>query len=49
MNLGETIFSQLMKHVPLYEFKKCVTRYNGNFGVRTFSCWDQFANAMHAN
>src|SRR3989344_924192 len=43
MNLGETIFSQLMKHVPLYEFKKCVTRYNENFGVRTFSCWDQFA------
>lgn len=36
------IFSQLMDFVPRYEFRKCVTRYQGNSRVRTFSCWDQF-------
>ncbi len=24
------------------QFRKCVERYNGNKGVRSFSCWDQF-------
>ena len=27
---------------PAYEFQKCVTRYDGNFGKRSFSCLDQF-------
>ncbi len=26
----------------MYEFRKCVNRYNGNFRSRTFSCFDQF-------
>jgi len=39
---GQMIFSQLMDFVPRYEFRKCVTRYQGNSRVRTFSCWDQF-------
>ncbi|MFH1235460.1 MAG: IS4 family transposase [Parcubacteria group bacterium] len=42
MNTGTTIFSQLMEHIPIYEFRKCVERYNGNAHVRTFSCWDQY-------
>ncbi len=42
MNAGTTIFSQLMEHVPRYEFGKCVERYGGEVRVRTFSCWDQF-------
>ena len=39
---GRMIFSQLMDFIPRYEFRKCVTRYQGNSRVRTFSCWDQF-------
>ena len=39
---GRMIFSQLMDYIPRYEFRKCVTRYQGNSRVRTFSCWDQF-------
>ena len=42
MNSGKTIFSQVMDFLPLYEFRKCVERYNGNYKVRSFSCWDQF-------
>jgi hypothetical protein len=42
MNVGTTIFSQLMEHIPRYEFGKCVGRYGGAVRVRTFTCWDQF-------
>lgn len=42
MNHGRYIFSQLMDFVPRYEFNKCVQRYNGDFRVRRFSCWQQF-------
>ena len=42
MNQGQTIFSQLMDFVPMYEFRTCVRRYRGNYRVRSFSCWTQF-------
>lgn len=31
-----------MDFIPLYEFRKCVKRYNGNHKIKSFSCWDQF-------
>ncbi len=42
MNTGKTIFSQLMEFLPLYEFRQCVERYDGNHKVHSFSCLDQF-------
>ena len=42
MNSGKTIFSQLMEFVPAYEFRKCVEQYDGNYKIKSFSCWDQF-------
>ena len=42
MNSGKTVFSQIMNYLPLYEFRKCVNRYNGNFHTSSFSCLDQF-------
>ena len=42
MNLGRTVFAQVMAHAPTYEFKKCVSRYGGDSRNRGFSCWDQF-------
>jgi len=42
MNSGKTIFSQLMDFLPTYEFQQCVERYNGNYKVKSFSCWNQF-------
>jgi transposase len=42
VNVGQTVFSQLMEHLPRYEFQKCVTRYRGDYQQKSFSCWDQF-------
>ena len=42
MNSGKTIFTQLMDFHSPYEFRQCVQRYNGNFKIKSFSCWDQF-------
>jgi len=42
MNLGQTVFAQLMDFVPAHEFRRCVERYRGNYKVSRFSCWDQF-------
>jgi hypothetical protein len=42
MNRGRTVFSQIMDFVPMYEFRKCVQRYDGSYKVRKFSCWDHF-------
>ena len=41
MNHGRSIFAQLIDHLPVHEFRKCVDRYDGNHRVRSFSCWDQ--------
>jgi len=42
MNPGATVFSQIMDSLPLYEFNKCVLRYDGNFRVKSFTCLNQF-------
>jgi hypothetical protein len=42
MNSKRTVFSQVMDHLPLHEFRKCVKRYQGNFKVRAFTCLEQF-------
>jgi hypothetical protein len=42
MLTGEFVFSQLMAFFSKYEFNKCVTRYQGNYRVSSFSCRDQF-------
>ena len=42
MNLGRTVFSQIMEHLPEYEFQKCVARYRGDSHLRGFSCLDQY-------
>jgi hypothetical protein len=42
MNAGQTVFSQLMDHLPSYEFQKCAERYRGDAHHRGFSCRDQY-------
>ena len=42
MNVGRTVFAQLLDYLPSYEFHKCVTRYRGDYQQKTFSCWDQY-------
>jgi hypothetical protein len=48
MNSGQTIFSQIMDFLPLHEFRKCVSRYRGDYKVRTLSCLDQFLSMSFA-
>lgn len=42
MNVRKTVFAQLMSFFPDYEFNKCVTKYNGNYKVRSFTCREHF-------
>jgi hypothetical protein len=42
MNVGRTVFSQIMEFAPSFQFRQCVDRYNGNHKIITFSCLDQF-------
>lgn len=42
MNTGKTVFAQVMDFLPLHEFRKCVKRYQGNYKVQRFSCYEQF-------
>jgi hypothetical protein len=44
MNLGRTIFSQLIGFLPDREFRRCVDLYDGDSRHKEggFSCWDQF-------
>lgn len=42
MNVGNTVFSQLMSLIPDYELRKCIDRYKGDFHARRFTCRDQF-------
>ena len=42
MNAGKTLFAQVMEFVPWTSFSRIVQRYDGNSGVRTLSCAEQF-------
>src|SRR2546425_4174289 len=48
MTIGRTVFSQLIDHVPNKDFQKCVSRYDGERHVKSFSCWDQFLSMVFA-
>ncbi len=42
MNLGKTVFAQVIDFLPKRQFRRCVERYKGNYRVRSFTCFDQF-------
>jgi len=42
MYAGKLIFSQVMDHLPLHTFRRCVTRYQGERYVKRFRCLDQY-------
>ena len=42
MNLGKLVFAQVMEHLPLHVFHRCVVRYSGEHKVKWFSCLDQY-------
>ena len=48
MHTGKLIFAQLMEHLPLTTFRRCVARYGGHHKVKRFSCLDQYLSMAFA-
>jgi hypothetical protein len=48
MNVGLTIFSQVLDFIPRYQLNRCIKRYRGNYRARTFFCYDQLVCMMFA-
>ena len=42
MHQGQLVFAQVMDHLPLSTFRRCVARYRGEHKVQRFSCLDQY-------
>ena len=42
MNVGKTLFAQVMEYVPWKTFGRIIERYAGDAGVRTLDCADLF-------
>jgi transposase len=42
MYAGSTIFTQIMNLLPWRPFQTCVTRYQGDYKVKTFKCAEHF-------
>ena len=42
MYAGKIVFAQLIDHLPLHTFRRCVQRYRGHYKVQSFSCLDQY-------
>ena len=42
MYAGKIVFSQLVDHLPMHSFRRCVERYHGHYKVQSFSCLDQY-------
>jgi hypothetical protein len=36
MHQGKLVFAQVMEHLPLSTFRRCVARYDGEHTVKTF-------------
>jgi hypothetical protein len=42
MHVGKLIFSQVIEHLPMHTFRRCIARYQGNRYAKSFSCLDQY-------
>ena len=42
MHVGKLVFSQVIAHLPMHTFRRCVARYQGNRYAKSFSCLDQY-------
>lgn len=48
MFIGQFVFSQIMKHLPLTTFNRCVECYKGQHKVKSFTCLDLFLAMVFA-
>jgi hypothetical protein len=42
MYTGNLVFSQVLAHLPMHTFRRCVQRYQGNHAAKNFRCLDQY-------
>src|ERR1700709_768509 len=42
MNVGKTLFGEVMEYIPWKTFGRVINRYRGDAGVRTLGCADLF-------
>jgi Domain of unknown function (DUF4372) len=48
MHTGKLVFAQLMEHLPLTTFRRCVVRYDGHHKIKRFTCLDQYLSMAFA-
>lgn len=48
MNRVYTIFAELLKLCPRYQFEKATERYKGNRYVKTFTTWRQYITILYS-
>ena len=41
MNQGKYVFAQLIEFLSHNDFIRCVSKYEGNYKIKTFTCWHQ--------
>lgn len=49
MNVGKTVFAQILEHLPRYEFNKFVKKYKGNHRVQAINTTKQQKNQPMQN
>lgn len=42
MYIGHLVFAQVISHLPMHTFRRCIQKYQGEKRVRKFRCLDQF-------
>jgi hypothetical protein len=45
---GHYVFAQVLQHLPLTTFRRCVERYDGERKVKRFTCLDQYLSLAFA-
>ena len=48
MHTGKLVFAQLMEHLPLTTFRRCVAHYGGHHKIKRFTCLDQYLSMAFA-
>jgi Domain of unknown function (DUF4372)/Transposase DDE domain len=48
MHTGKLVFAQLMEHLPLTTFRRCMAHYGGHHKIKRFTCLDQYLSMAFA-
>lgn len=43
-----TVYNQILYLIPGHQFDKIVKKYNGDYYVKYFTCWQQFLTLLYA-